>query len=75
MDKLLHRLCHLLFWVAPMGMVAQDPIHFWPLDESNGTTAADLSGGAHGTLQNGPVWAVGGGHLGGGVTFDGANDR
>lgn len=54
---------------------AQAPVHFWPLDETSGISAPDLNGGAHGTLVNGPVWAIGDGYLGNGLEFDGTDDR
>ena len=75
MNKLLHRLGLLFQLTTPVVALAQGPIHFWPLDETNGTTATDLIAGANGTLQNGPLWAIGGGYLGNGLVFDGIDDR
>ncbi len=74
MKKLLNAIRLVLLSLAPLGAYAQGPIHFWPLDEFNGLTAPDLNGGAHGTLQNGPVWTTDG-YLGNGLTFDGVDDR
>jgi hypothetical protein len=46
----------------------------WPFDETSGTNAPDDSGfGFDGTLVNGPTWASG--RIGGGLNFDGSNDR
>lgn len=75
MNNLLHRFCLMFHFAAPAVVVAQGPIHFWPLDETSGTLASDLNGGANGTLVNGPTWAVGNGYLGGGAEFDGVDDR
>jgi len=50
-----------------------DPIGAWPLDETNGTVAADISGsGNHGTV-NGAAWDANG-RFNGCLTFDGIND-
>ena len=49
-------------------------IAHWPLDESSGTTAADISGSNDGTLVNGPVWLPSTGRIGGALEFDGSND-
>lgn len=75
MEKLCRTSLVALLVFSGMGLAGQAPIHFWPLDETNGTTAADLNGGAHGTLVNGPTWSVGGGYLGNGLEFDGNDDR
>jgi hypothetical protein len=46
----------------------------WPLDETSGPTAFDVSGNANnGTLANGPAWNSAG-RLGGALAFDGIND-
>jgi len=74
MKKLLNPIRIVLLTIAPLGICAQGPIHFWPLDESNGTNAPDLNGGAHGTLQNGATWSSDG-YLGNGLAFDGVDDR
>jgi chitodextrinase len=56
------------------GSFAATPIAAYGFNESNGTIAADQSGNNRaGTLINGPLWAPG--KNGGGVRFDGANDR
>ena len=50
-----------------------DPIAWWKMDESTGTTTADASGNGHtGTLTNGPTRATG--KIGNAVNFDGIND-
>lgn len=47
---------------------------YWPLDDGTGVTAADASGnGYDATLVNGPSWDLG--RVGGGLTFDGVDDR
>lgn len=51
------------------------PSHHWPLDESTGLHANDITGGADGDLQNGATWQPTGGHFGGALQFDGADDR
>ncbi|MFI5165269.1 MAG: LamG-like jellyroll fold domain-containing protein [Thermoanaerobaculales bacterium] len=43
--------CRACVW-APTGMVA-----WWPLDETSGTTVADIVGGYDGTAQPGPIGA------------------
>jgi len=49
-------------------------VAYWPLNESNGDTAADASGGGHdGTLSGDPEWA--GGLFGGALAFDGVEDE
>jgi PKD repeat protein len=55
---------------GPGGLIAH-----WPLDESSGTTAADVQGGNDGTLGGGPSWQPAGGRVGGGLSFDGNDDR
>jgi hypothetical protein len=45
----------------------------WQLNETTGTTAADISGNANqGTLSGGPTWTTG--KVGGGLSFDGVDD-
>jgi hypothetical protein len=46
----------------------------WKFDETAGTTAADATGNAPGTLANGPVWRQGQGVSLGALEFDGSND-
>ena len=49
-------------------------VAYWPLNESNGDTAADASGNGHdGTLLGDPAW--GGGLFGGALEFDGVEDE
>jgi hypothetical protein len=49
-------------------------VGWWKLDEGIGTTVVDWSGHAnHGTLINGPQWALAG-YNGGAVEFDGKDD-
>ncbi|MBL7186313.1 MAG: LamG domain-containing protein [Phycisphaerae bacterium] len=49
-------------------------IGWWKLDEGAGTTVVDWSGhGNHGTLRNGPQWALDG-YNGGATEFDGKDD-
>jgi regulation of enolase protein 1 (concanavalin A-like superfamily) len=48
-------------------------VGWWQLDESEGTRAVDSSGYYyHGTLMNGPLWAVG--QIEGALQFDGVDD-
>lgn len=50
------------------------PVGWWKLDDGSGNTAVDSSGsGNNGTLVNNPTW--GGGMVGGGMNFSGANQR
>jgi hypothetical protein len=50
------------------------PVGYWGLNDYAGQIAADWSGlGYHGTLVNGPTWTSG--LIGGGLSFDGSNDR
>jgi hypothetical protein len=51
----------------PTGIVA-----WWPLDETSGTTVADIAGDNPGIHVNGPVPAAG--NVGGALRFDGSND-
>lgn len=49
-------------------------VGYWRFDEGSGTALADASGtGNHGTLVNGPAWTTG--HSGGGLAFNGTNQR
>ena len=41
-------------------------IHYWPFDETSGTTATDIVGGVVGALENSPVWSASG-HNGGAI--------
>lgn len=50
-----------------------DVISWWPLDETSGTTAADVVGPNSGIHANGPLPSVG--KVAGGLSFDGANDH
>ena len=61
-------------WTTAFGADALSGlVGWWPLDEDSGTTAHDYSGNEnHGTLTNGPVWAVG--ILDGALQFDGVDD-
>jgi len=50
-----------------------NPVAYWRLDESSGTTASDSSGlGNTGTLNNGPQWTIG--KVNNGLYFDGFDD-
>lgn len=50
------------------------PVGWWKLDDGTGNSAADSSGaGNTGTLVNNPTWS--GGVLGGGMNFNGSNQR
>ena len=49
-------------------------VAWWKFDETNGTVAYDSSGnGNDGNLTNGPTWITG--KIGGGLSFDGVDDR
>jgi chitodextrinase len=47
-------------------------IGYWKLDEGSGITASDSVGTNHGTLTNGPTWALG--KVGSAVNFNGVNN-
>ena len=47
-------------------------VSWWPLDETSGTTAADIIGTHPGTHVNGPTPVVG--NVAGALSFDGVND-
>lgn len=52
------------------------PVAYWPFDEANGTTAADLSGSLNehpAELQPGATFEPAGGRFGGAVCLDGAS--
>ncbi len=56
------------FCIAPpSGLVS-----WWPLDETSGTTAADIEGANPGTHMNGPVPVTG--NVAGALSFDGTDD-
>ncbi|NUN95777.1 MAG: PQQ-dependent sugar dehydrogenase, partial [Candidatus Omnitrophica bacterium] len=58
---------------APPPPLNSGLVAYWAFDNGSGTVASDTSGnGNHGTLQ-GPLWATG--KFGGGLEFDGSNDR
>ena len=61
---------------AYMGTDVNDPtlVSYWPLDETEGSTAHDEVGSMNGSLYYGPVWQPEGGILGGALEFDGSND-
>jgi hypothetical protein len=66
----------LSFTTVPTIPLAEDPnlIAWWPLEETEGSTAIDMSGhGHHGVFLNGPIRAEG--FEGGGLQFDGADDQ
>ena len=53
---------------------ASGPVGWWKLDDGGGSSAADSSGtGNNGTLVNNPAWISG--VLGGGMNFNGTNQR
>ena len=54
---------------APSGPL----VGHWKFDEGSGTTAADSSGGATGTLINNPTWTTG--TIGGALSFNGTTNR
>ncbi len=49
-------------------------IAHWKLDEINGLSAVDSSGGNEGILENGPTWEESG-RIDGALHFDGVNDQ
>jgi len=85
MDRRLHKLLRepnlLIPGKKPVGPVRQDMAHplsrglvnRWLFNEGNGRVLRDLVGQAHGTLTNGPVWAVR--NRGMVIQFDGSNDH
>lgn len=63
--------------VVTKAFLRNDLKGYWPLDESSGTNAGDLSrNGANGTLEGGMDFSTNGGPgvHGGALTFDGADD-
>lgn len=53
---------------------APGPVGYWDFNEGSGDTAFDKSGnGYHGTLNDSPSWTQG--KYGGGIEFDGTNNR
>ncbi len=65
---------HLLLLLIPLSASAQ-VAHHWHLDESTGSTAMDIAGGATGVLQNNVTWAPLGGHFGGAARGNGNDAR
>jgi hypothetical protein len=60
--------------VASAQNVQEGLVAYWPLNESDGDTAADATGNGHdGTLMGDPEWT--GGHFAGGLAFDGVEDE
>ena len=51
------------------------PVHHWPLDESAGSTALDIVGGANGQVGNNCQWQQIGGHHGGALRMNGHDAR
>jgi carboxymethylenebutenolidase len=47
---------------------------YYPLDETEGSTAKDSAGGHDGLLHGGPLWQPGGGKIRGAVQLDGLDD-
>jgi hypothetical protein len=47
------------------------PVHWWKLDESSGTTAADSAGANNGSTFNSPTWSPTGGEIGGCLNLSG----
>jgi hypothetical protein len=47
----------------------------WPLDETSGTVAPDVTGSNPGVLVDGPEWQPDGGRIDGALSFDGIDDR
>ena len=62
-----------LFGSALAAAATPEPVGWWKLDETAGTTAGDSSAGANdGVLTGDPVWTAG--QLGGALQFDGTDD-
>ena len=57
------------FWLSMPGLTAH-----WPLDEPDGSTAADRQSVFPGTVQGGALWQPDGGVLQGALSFDGKDD-
>ena len=51
------------------------PVAHWKLDETQGATAFDSTGGHDGTLYGNPTWLPTGGRIGGALIFDGIDDH
>lgn len=62
---------------AVLSVTAQSPgpVYHWPLDETEGIVAQDLSGGQHGTVIGGATWHPSAGHHGGAIRFDQVSQR
>lgn len=56
--------------VADTLTVPADPLGYWPLDETSGTTAKDASGNGDDGTVNGAAWSANG-HIGGCLNFNG----
>lgn len=54
---------------------AQPPVHHWPLNESSGTVAVDVTGASDGMLQNTASWQPAGGQVGGSLLLNGNDAR
>lgn len=50
-------------------------VYYWPLDETEGEVAHDLSGGQHGAVQGGAAWQPTGGHHGGAIRLNTVTQR
>jgi lysophospholipase L1-like esterase len=58
------------YWMMYPGLVAH-----WPLDEIEGSVAADRLGHFEGMVHGSPVWQPQGGTVGGALEFDGIDDH
>ncbi len=57
------------YWLMCPGLLAH-----WPLDESEGSIAADKIGHSEGEVHGSPIWQPQGGSVGGALEFDGTDD-
>ena len=75
------RLIYLTAFVVVLGLAGgvsavPNPVAWWKLNESSGTTSSDSSGnGYNGTLVDGVTWMPTGGKFGGAASFAGGSQR
>jgi hypothetical protein len=73
--KTISSLFTVLVVALSVGAANADLVGYWKLDESSGKTAVDSSGyGRDGAVYGAPTWQPSGGHIGGALEFDGADD-
>lgn len=64
-----------LFALSLLYCAEAQPVHYWPLDETQGTLAHDFAGNGNGVVHGSCTWQPAGGHHGGAMRFYGNDAR